>query len=257
VVKALPFKSWPDGSKPAAPPGAGLQAQSGKATFSCTAMSLAVTEVETAANPTATVLLMHGLGADGSDFVPIAEQLELSAVGPVRFLFPNAPVIPVTINGGYQMPAWYDILGADLTQRQDEAGLRKTQASINTLIAAEIARGIPASRIVIAGFSQGCAMALMTGLRYPERLAGIIGLSGYLPLADTLAAERSAANHGLPVFLGHGRRDGVVPLAAATATRDALAALGYPVDWHEYPMEHSVCMEEIADINTWLLRVLA
>ncbi|MFN3571001.1 MAG: alpha/beta hydrolase [Polaromonas sp.] len=220
-------------------------------------MSLAVTEVETAANPTATVLLMHGLGADGADFVPIAEQLDLAAVGPVRFLFPNAPVIPVTINGGYQMPAWYDILGADLTQRQDEAGLRQTQASINTLIAAEIARGIPARRIVIAGFSQGCAMALMTGLRYPERLAGIMGLSGYLPLADKLAAERSAANHGLPVFLAHGRRDGVVPLAAATATRDALAALAYPVDWHEYPMEHSVCMEEIADMNRWLLRVLA
>lgn len=220
-------------------------------------MSLAVTEVETAANPTATVLLMHGLGADGADFVPIAEQLELSAVGPVRFLFPNAPVMPVSINGGYQMPAWYDILGADLTQREDEAGLRKTQASINSLIAAEIARGIPASRIVIAGFSQGCAMALMTGLRYPERLAGIIGLSGYLPLADKLAAERSAANHGLPVFLGHGRRDGVVPLAAAAATRDALAALAYPVDWHEYAMEHSVCMEEVADINSWLLRVLA
>ncbi len=236
---------------------AGAQAQSGNATFPVTAMSLAVTEVETAAHPTATVLLMHGLGADGADFVPIAEQLELSAVGPVRFLFPNAPVIPVTINGGYQMPAWYDILGADLTQRQDEAGLRQTQASINTLIAAEIARGIPARRIVVAGFSQGCAMALMTGLRYPERLAGIIGLSGYLPLADKLAAERSAANHGLPVFLGHGRRDGVVPLAAATATRDALAALAYPVEWHEYPMEHSVCMEEIADMNRWLLRVLA
>ncbi len=220
-------------------------------------MSLAVTEVETAAHPTATVLLMHGLGADGADFVPIAEQLELSAVGPVRFLFPNAPVMPVTINGGYSMPAWYDILGADLTQREDEAGLRKTQASINALIAAETARGIPASRIVIAGFSQGCAMALMTGLRYPERLAGIIGLSGYLPLAGKLAAERSAANQGLPVFLGHGRRDGVVPLAAATATCDALTTLGYPVDWHEYAMEHSVCMEEITDMNRWLLRVLA
>jgi phospholipase/carboxylesterase len=220
-------------------------------------MSLEVIEVETAAHPTATVLLMHGLGADGSDFVPIAQQLDLAAVGPVRFLFPNAPVMPVTINGGYAMPAWYDILGADLTQKQDETGLRRTQASLNTLIAAEIQRGIPAHRIVIAGFSQGCAMALMTGLRYPERLAGIIGLSGYLPLADKLAAERSAANQGLPVFLGHGRRDGVVPLAAASATRDALTALGYPVDWHDYAMEHSVCMEEIADMNTWLLRVLA
>jgi len=220
-------------------------------------MSLDVIEIETAANPTATVLLMHGLGADGRDFVPIAQELQLATVGPVRFLFPNAPVMPVTINGGYQMPAWYDILGADLTQKQDETGLRQTQASINALIAAEIARGIPAGRIVIAGFSQGCAMALMTGLRYPERLAGIIGLSGYLPLADKLAAERSAASAGLPVFLGHGRRDGVVPLAAAAASRDALMGLGYPVEWHEYAMEHSVCMEEIADINTWLLRVLA
>lgn len=220
-------------------------------------MSLEVIEVETAANPTATVLWMHGLGADGQDFVPVAQELSLAAVGPVRFVFPNAPVIPVTLNGGYPMPAWYDILGAELTQRQDEQGMRRTQGAINTLIARETARGIAASRIVVAGFSQGCAMALMTGLRYPERLAGIMGLSGYLPLLATLAAERSPANHGLPVFLGHGRRDGMVPLAAGAATRDALAALGYPVDWHEYDMEHSVCMEEIADINRWLLRVLA
>jgi phospholipase/carboxylesterase len=220
-------------------------------------MSLEVIEVETAANPTAAVLWMHGLGADGRDFVPVAQELALSAIGPVRFVFPNAPVIPVTINGGYQMPAWYDILGADLTQRQDEPGLRRTQLAINALIARETARGIAASRIVLAGFSQGCAMALMTGLRYPERLAGIMGLSGYLPLADTLAAERSPANHGLPVFLGHGKRDAVVPLAAAAATRDALSALGYPVDWHTYDMEHSVCLEEIAAINAWLLRVLA
>jgi phospholipase/carboxylesterase len=220
-------------------------------------MTLEVIEVETAANPTATVLWMHGLGADGQDFVPIAQELSLSAVGPVRFLFPNAPVIPVTINGGYQMPAWYDILGADLTQRQDEKGLRRTQAAIDTLVRRETTRGIAAGRIVVAGFSQGCAMALMTGLRYPERLAGIMGLSGYLPLADTLAAERSPANQGVPIFLGHGRRDGVVPLAAATASRDALATLGYPVEWHEYAMEHSVCLEEIADINRWLLHVLA
>ncbi len=220
-------------------------------------MSLEVIEAQSGDNPVATILIMHGLGADGRDFVPVAEQLDLSSVGPVRFLFPNAPVMPVTINGGYQMPAWYDILGADLTARQDEKGLRHTQAQINTLIEREVARGIPAKRIVIAGFSQGCAMALMTGLRYPERLAGIVGMSGYLPLAATLAAERSAANHDVPVFLGHGRRDGVVPMARATATRDALEALGYPVDWHEYEMEHSVCMEEIDDINAWLLRVLA
>ncbi|HYW56574.1 MAG TPA: alpha/beta hydrolase [Polaromonas sp.] len=220
-------------------------------------MSLEVIEVETAPNPTATVLLMHGLGADGRDFVSIANELSLEAVGPVRFVFPNAPVMSVTINGGYQMPAWYDILSADLTARQDEKGLRQTQALINTLIARETGRGIAANRIIIAGFSQGCAMALMTGLRYPQKLGGIMGLSGYLPLAHTLAAERSAASQGVPIFLGHGKRDGVVPLAAATATRDALTALGYSVDWHTYEMEHSVCMEEIADMNAWLLRVLA
>ena len=220
-------------------------------------MSLEVVEVETAANPSASVIWLHGLGADGRDFVPVAQQLALAGVGPVRFVFPNAPGIPVTITGGRQMPAWYDILGADLTARQDEAGLRSTQAAINKLLARECARGIAPHRIVLAGFSQGCAMALMTGLRYPERLAGIMGLSGYLPLAATLATERSAANQGLPIFLAHGQFDGVVPLAAASASRAALSALGYPVDWHEYAMEHSVCMEEIADINTWLLGVLA
>ncbi len=220
-------------------------------------MSLEVIEVETAPNPTATVLLMHGLGADGRDFVPIAKELSLEAVGPVRFVFPNAPVMPVTINGGYEMPAWYDILGADLTARQDEKGLRQTQALIDTLIERETSRGIAANRIIVAGFSQGCAMALMTGLRYPEKLGGIMGLSGYLPLAHTLAAERSAASQNIPIFLAHGKRDGVVPLAAAVASRDALAALGYSVDWHTYDMEHSVCLEEIADMNAWLLRVLA
>lgn len=219
-------------------------------------MSLEVIEAQTGEQPVATILIMHGLGADGRDFVPVAEQLDLSSVGPVRFLFPNAPVIPVTINGGYQMPAWYDILGANLTAGQDEKGMRQTQAAINQLIDREVARGMPASRIVVAGFSQGCAMALMTGLRYPERLAGIMGLSGYLPLAHTVAAERSPANEGLPVFLAHGKHDGVVPLAAATATREALMGMGYPVDWHAYEMEHSVCMEEIADMNQWLLRVL-
>ena len=219
-------------------------------------MSLEVIEAQTGDQPVATVLILHGLGADGRDFVPIAEQLDLSSVGPVRFLFPNAPVIPVSINGGYQMPAWYDILGADLTARQDEKGMRQTQDSINQLIEREVSRGILARRIVIAGFSQGCAMALMTGLRYPDRLAGIMGLSGYLPLATTVEAERSPANAGLPVFLAHGTRDGVVPLARATASRDALTALGYPVSWHTYEMEHSVCMEEIADMHQWLLSVL-
>ncbi|MBS0450865.1 MAG: alpha/beta hydrolase [Proteobacteria bacterium] len=220
-------------------------------------MSLPPIEIETGPNPTASIVLMHGLGADGNDFVPIAQELDLSSVGPVRFVFPNAPVMPVTINGGYQMPAWYDIYGPDLVQREDEAGLRRSQASIEALIEKEKSRGIAADRIVVAGFSQGCAMALMTGLRHAEKLAGIVGLSGYLPLAATLPAERHAANHDTPIFLAHGSADPVVVLPRATATRDALKALGYKVDWHEYPMAHSVCMEEIADLNAWLLRALA
>ena len=220
-------------------------------------MSLAPVEIEPGPNPTASVILMHGLGADGNDFVPICNELDLGAVGPVRFVFPNAPVMPVSINNGYPMPAWYDIYGADLVKREDEAGLRRSMATIEGLIAAEKARGIPARRIVVAGFSQGCAMALLTGLRHAERLAGIAALSGYLPLAANTAAERSEANRDVPIFMGHGQRDGVVLIARATASRDALVALGYPVEWHTYPMEHSVCMEEIADLGKWLQRVLA
>ncbi|NVM88811.1 phospholipase/carboxylesterase [Variovorax sp. SG517] len=219
-------------------------------------MSRPPIEIETAPNPTATVIVMHGLGADGNDFVPIAGEMDLSAVGAVRFVFPNAPVMPVSINDGYQMPAWYDIAVADLQVQEDEDGLRRSQAAIEAIIANEKARGIAAGRIVVAGFSQGCAMALMTGLRHTERLAGIVGLSGYLPIAATTAAERHAANHETPVFLAHGRQDPVVPYAAAVRTREALTALGYAVEWHEYPMAHSVCMEEIADLNRFLLRVL-
>jgi phospholipase/carboxylesterase len=221
-------------------------------------MSLLETiDKETGPDPRASVIVLHGLGADGNDFVPVTEELDLSAVGPVRYVFPHAPVIPVTINGGYAMRAWYDILGADLVQREDEAGLRRSLASIEALIEREKSRGIPAQRIVLAGFSQGCAMALLTGLRHRERLGGIVGLSGYLPLAATTAAERHAANTSTPVFLAHGRMDPVVPIARAIASRDALQALGYAVEWHEYPMAHSVCMEEIADLNRWLLGVLA
>ncbi|MDB5731561.1 MAG: carboxylesterase [Variovorax sp.] len=220
-------------------------------------MSSAPIEIETGPNPTASIVLMHGLGADGNDFVPICNELDLGAIGPVRFVFPNAPVMPVTVNGGYPMPAWYDIFGANLVQREDEAGLRRSLASIEALLAREKARGIPAGRIVVAGFSQGCAMALLTGLRHAERLAGIVALSGYLPLAATTAAEASPANRDVPIFMAHGQRDGVIPIARATASRDALAALGYPVDWHAYGMEHSVCMEEIVDLGGWLRRVLA
>jgi phospholipase/carboxylesterase len=214
-------------------------------------------ELQTGDEPTATVIVLHGLGADGNDFVPICEQLDLDAAGAVRFVFPHAPVRPVTINGGYRMRAWYDILGTDLARREDEPGLRQSQALVQGLLDREAARGILPARTVLMGFSQGCAMALLAGLRAPRRLAGLAGLSGYLPLATTTAAERPGANADLPVFLGHGRFDGIVPLAAGQATRDTLLALGHPVEWHEYPMEHSVCPEEIVDLNRWLLRVLA
>jgi phospholipase/carboxylesterase len=217
---------------------------------------LDIIEAESGPHPTATILILHGLGADGNDFVPIAQELDLSAAGDVRFVFPHAPVIPVTINGGYEMRAWYDILGADLVQREDEKGLRSSLAQVEALIEREKARGIPAGRIVLAGFSQGCAMALLTGLRHGEKLGGIVGLSGYLPLAATTAAERHSANTATPIFLAHGRMDPVVPLDRALASRDALKSLGYQVEWHEYPMAHSVCMEEIADLNRWLLSVL-
>ncbi len=220
-------------------------------------MPLEVTEALTGENPVATIIIMHGLGADGSDFFPIAEQLELSAIGPVRFLFPNAPVMPVTINGGYEMPAWYDILGTDLARREDEAGLRKSQQAIEAIISKEIARGIPAGKIVLAGFSQGCAMAYMVGLRFGQKLAGIAGLSGYLPLADKISTERASANQATSIFMAHGHQDPVVTLQRAEASRLALTGLGYEVEWHDYPMEHSVCLEEIRDLRAWLLKVLA
>ncbi|WP_295644687.1 dienelactone hydrolase family protein [uncultured Methylibium sp.] len=213
-------------------------------------------EIETDDSPRASMIVLHGLGADGNDFVPICDELELDAVGPMRFVFPHAPTRPVTINGGYVMRAWYDILGPDLARREDEAGLRASLADVEALIAREKSRGIPASRIVLAGFSQGCAMTLLTGLRHAERLAGLVGLSGYLPLASTTEAERSAANADVPIFLAHGRADPVIPLARASASRDALQALGHPVEWHEYPMQHSVCPPEISDLNRFLLRVL-
>jgi phospholipase/carboxylesterase len=219
-------------------------------------MSLEMIEIETAPNPTASIIILHGLGADGNDFVPVAQELDLDSVGPVRFVFPSAPMRPVTLNGGYVMRAWYDILDTDLPKREDGAGLRESQALVEALIAVEVARGIPASRIVLAGFSQGCAMAFMTGLRHGERLAGLLGMSGYLPLAELTAAERSAANAGVPIFQAHGSADPMITMARATASRDALVALGYPVEWHAYPMPHSVCPQEIVDMNRWLLQVL-
>ena len=219
-------------------------------------MSLEVIEIETAPNPTASIIILHGLGADGNDFVPVASELDLSSVGPVRFVFPHGPTRAVTINGGYVMRAWYDILGTDIAPREDEAGLRESQALVEALIANETARGIKASRIVLAGFSLGCAMIFMAGLRHAERLGGLLGMSGYLPLADKTAQERSAANADVPIFQAHGTGDGVIPIERAVASRNALKALGYVVEWHEYPMQHSVCAQEIADMNRWLVRVL-
>jgi phospholipase/carboxylesterase len=175
----------------------------------------------------------------------------------VRFVFPHAPVRPVTINGGHRMRAWYDVLAPDLVRREDEPGLRASRDQVQALLDREAARGIAAARTVLMGFSQGCAMTLMAGLRAPQRLAGLAGLSGYLPLAPATASERSAANRDVPIFLAHGRLDPVVVFERGSASRDALAALGYGIEWHEYPMQHSVCAEEIADLNRWLLRVLA
>jgi phospholipase/carboxylesterase len=212
-------------------------------------------ELESAPNPTVAVIWMHGLGADGNDFVPIVNELDLTGCPPIRFVFPHAPTMPVTINGGYVMRAWYDILGADLVKREDEAGLRASQIEIEKLIAEQKSRGI--SRIILAGFSQGCAMALQTGLRHPEKLAGLLCLSGYVPLNTVTAAERHPANQDTPIFLAHGRGDQVIPIDRAEKSRDLLLELGYNVEWHEYPMQHSVCVEEIDDISAWLRRVLA
>ena len=218
-------------------------------------MSLETIEFVTAPQPTASVIVLHGLGADGNDFVPVAQMMD-AGTG-VRYLFPHAPMMPVTINNGYVMRAWYDIRNADLAQREDEAGLRASRERIDALIAREIERGIPGERIVLMGFSQGCAMTLLTGLRQPHRLAGLIGLSGYLPLADTTAAERNPANQDTPIFLAHGTADPVVPISRAIASRELLQKLDYQVQWHEYPIPHSVSPEEIADIEAFLRRVLA
>jgi phospholipase/carboxylesterase len=223
-----------------------------------TDLTLEALEIETAPHPQFSIIVLHGLGADGHDFVPICDELDLSALGGVRFVFPHAPVMPVTLNGGYEMRAWYDIIPTSNGGRvEDEAGLRQSQRAIEALIAREVSRGVTASRIVLMGFSQGCAMTLMAGLRHPEALAALVCLSGYLPLSDTTAAERSSANQHTPIFLAHGTHDDVVVPARGLAALDQLKALGYNVQWHDYPMPHSVCPQEIADLNAWLLQVLA
>lgn len=211
---------------------------------------------ETSPNPTAAIIFLHGLGDSGHGWSEITRLPQFAGLSGVRFVFPHAKHMPVTMNNGMEMPSWYDI---DLTQRhrEDAAGLRASQAQIEALIAREKARGIPTSRIVLAGFSQGCVMTLQTGLRHPEQLAGLICLSGYLPLAEQVAGERNPASNGVPIFMAHGRFDQVIPVSWGQQSRDKLAALGYQVEWHEYPMEHSSCPEEFQDMVAWLKKVLA
>lgn len=214
-------------------------------------------EIETAPNPTIAVVWLHGLGADGNDFVPLVRELDLTGLPGIRFVFPHANTMPVTINGGYVMRSWYDIVATDLTRREDEGGLRASQLQVEALIAREKARGIPASRIILAGFSQGCAMTLQTGLRHPEKLAGMLCLSGYLPLSSVAAAERSEASLRTPIFMAHGVQDPVVPFARAEESRKVVEALGYQVEWHAYPMQHTLCLEEVQDISKWIRKVVA
>lgn len=222
-------------------------------------MMLDTLEQESGPNPQRSLIILHGLGAHGSDFEPVCQVLarSLADLGPVRFVLPNAPVMPVSINGGYRMPAWYDIRPVSGPEREDATSMLASQQAIAALIDREVARGVPAKRIVLMGFSQGCAMTLLTGLRYPQRLAGLVALSGYLPLADTTEQARHPANHDTPVFMAHGDADGVVPMARGQQAFALLSRLGQPVEWHDYPIDHSVCMEEIDDIASWLRRVWA
>ena len=213
-------------------------------------------EIETGRNPQAAVIWLHGLGADGHDFEPIVPELVQPAERALRFIFPHAPMRAVTLNGGYVMRAWYDIIAIDRRAAEDESGIRASQALITELIRRENSRGITTERIVLAGFSQGGAMALFSGTRYPERLAGIIGLSCYQILAGRFAAERPPANQATPIFLAHGTQDPVVAPALGEAARRQLEAEGYTVEWHAYSMPHSVCPQEVADIAAWLRRVL-
>lgn len=215
-------------------------------------------ELETGARPTHTILWMHGLGADGNDFVPIVEELALPPNLHIRFVFPHAPMRPVSINRGLVMRAWhdYDVVDPDSGLREDMASLRDSQREIEALIDREKHRGIKPGNIVLAGFSQGGAMALQTGLRYPEKLAAIMALSCYLPASQTLAAEAHRANSGISIFMAHGSADNIVPMTLAAAAKRQLRESGYAVEWYEYPMAHSVCADEIADISDWLKRVL-
>ncbi len=216
-------------------------------------------EIETGKKPAAAVIWMHVLGADGNDFVPVVNELGLGGAPAVRFVFPHAPMRAVTINGGAVMRAWYDVSYGDLegnSRRADDAGVRESQAQIAQLIAREIGRGISCKNIVLAGFSQGGAIALHTGLRTPQPLAGVLALSTYLPLADTLPQEGTPANKTVPIFMAHGTFDPVVPLVMGAGSMTLLTGQGYTVEWRQYPMQHSVCAQEIQDIGDWLRKVL-
>lgn len=213
-------------------------------------------EIETGPNPRHSVIWLHGLGADGNDFAPIVPELNLPASLPVRFVFPHAPVQPVTINGGMAMRSWYDILVPNLVRIEDEKGIRLSEQAVRNLIDREISRGIPSERIVLAGFSQGCAMTLHTGVRAPYKLAGLMGLSGYLPLIDMVANELHPVNVNTPVYMAHGSYDPVVTIDRAEASLKKMTELGFNVQWHTYPMPHSVCPDEINDISAFLKQVL-
>ncbi|RLA44885.1 MAG: carboxylesterase [Gammaproteobacteria bacterium] len=217
---------------------------------------LQTVDIETGSEPDTSIIWMHGLGADANDFAPAVPMLQLDSGRAVRFVFPNAPIRPVTLNGGMQMRAWFDLISLDRDAPQDEAGIRAAADGIEALIQRECDRGIAAERIVIAGFSQGGAMALFTALRYPEKLAGIVALSTYVPVAHAMEPELSAANHGLPIFMAHGPMDEVVPFNFARSSRKRLHQLGYDVEWHEYPMGHSVIPEELQDIKAFLERIV-
>ncbi len=211
-------------------------------------------EVETATNPEYAVIWLHGLGADGSDFVPVVRELGLAGAPAVRFIFPHAPYMPVTCNGGYVMRAWYDIISLDSTSRRiDAAGIVASRDTVRHLIEREKSRGIPVDRIFLAGFSQGGAVAYTTALSHPEKLAGLIALSTYIPSPALLADELADANRAIPIFAAHGTADDVVAPTLGQAARDWLIERGYPIDWHEYPMPHSVCLEEIWAIGQWLV----
>lgn len=213
-------------------------------------------DIETGPRPTASLIILHGLGADGSDFVPFCSELTLDEVGPVRFVLPSAPVRRVSLNNGYPMQAWYDILPVSGPKREDEASLREAHTLVSALIEREMARGIAPERIVLMGFSQGCAMTLMTGLRFPHRLAGLVAMSGYLPLADTTEHERHPANLRTPIFMAHGSEDDVVSITRGAAARDLLVGLGHDVTWRSYPMAHTLCMAEVDEVHAWVAQRL-